>query len=219
VAFEIAQQLHAQGQQVALLAMLDHGPGNVRAPLTPGTPRWLMYFLRNLGYWFRDDFFQSSPGEIGRRLRLHVRGYLRRYSRSTAIETDAASQGAGVLDRMFDLDRLPEQYRNFLKGHSRALRNYVPTKYPGRVTLLRARTRPLFRLHEQDMGWRKLAQGGVDIRVVPGSHKNILKEPYVRGLAQVLRTCLDQAHGVRLPESKQTPISPSTAASADALLP
>ena len=107
---------------------------------------------------------------------------------------------APVLDRrrltrkVFSIFRgLPEPFRNLLEAHYRALREYVPTAYPGRVTLFRARTRPLLRLHGRDLGWSRLAAGGLEIIEITGNHDSILSEPHVRVLAQRLRFCLEKA--------------------------
>jgi hypothetical protein len=63
------------------------------------------------------------------------------------------------------------------------------------VTLFRARTRPLFRHHGRDLGWKALAGGGLDIVTIPGNHETILQEPNVRILADCLLTHLCKAHG------------------------
>lgn len=94
------------------------------------------------------------------------------------------------VDDVFDLSRLSEQSRNLLEVHYRALRVYVPKVYPGRVTLFRAHTRPLLRLHGYDLGWNRLAVGGLEIIEIPGNHNSILSEPDVRSLAERLRACL-----------------------------
>jgi thioesterase domain-containing protein len=39
----------------------------------------------------------------------------------------------------------------------------------------------------EDMGWLDLARGGLDVRTVPGDHFSLVKEPYVAGVADVLR--------------------------------
>jgi thioesterase domain-containing protein len=77
--------------------------------------------------------------------------------------------------------------------HFQALRDYAPRVYPGRVTLFRAQTTPLFRLHGRDLGWRKLAGGGLDIIDVPANHETIMKEPRVRALAKALGAALRKA--------------------------
>jgi thioesterase domain-containing protein len=87
---------------------------------------------------------------------------------------------------VFGAANLPEHFRHLMAVHYQALRDYVPKVYPGRVTLFRAQTRPLFRSHGRDLGWRGLAAGGLEIIDVPGNHETILKEPRVQFLAQAL---------------------------------
>ena len=41
--------------------------------------------------------------------------------------------------------------------------------------------------------WARLAGGGMDYHVVPGTHHSIFREPQVRNLAERLAACLDQA--------------------------
>jgi hypothetical protein len=96
-------------------------------------------------------------------------------------------------DNAFDRTRIPEQFWRVLERHYEALGRYVPKPYPGRVTLFRARTRSLFGLHGSDLGWAKLACGGLDVRTIPGNHASILKEPYVGALAEALQEKLWQA--------------------------
>ena len=110
-------------------------------------------------------------------------GLLRR--RSGSGESDAAAVLAGV--------PVPDQFRQLMAAHYQALREYVPQPYPGRVTLFRAHTRPLFRLHGWDLGWTELAGGGLDVVPVPGNHETILKPPRVDALAAALRDRLRNA--------------------------
>jgi thioesterase domain-containing protein len=81
---------------------------------------------------------------------------------------------------------LPESYLELLQTHYQALRAYKPKVYPGRVTLFRARVRPLFRLHGRDLGWSRLVGGGLEVVVVPGNHLTMLTAPRVGALAQAL---------------------------------
>jgi thioesterase domain-containing protein len=80
-----------------------------------------------------------------------------------------------------------------MAAHYQALREYAPAVYAGRVTLFRARTRPLFREHGPDLGWGRLAGGGLEVVDVPGNHDTVLREPRVRTLAQALQARLRQA--------------------------
>jgi thioesterase domain-containing protein len=44
-----------------------------------------------------------------------------------------------------------------------------------------------------DLGWSDWAEGGVDVKSVPGHHASIVEEPSVRTLADHLRNAIDQA--------------------------
>ncbi len=60
VAYEMAQQLLATGEHVALLAILDGGsyPGSTKTRLTPSI---LAEFLWNILAWIRYDLLRSRP--------------------------------------------------------------------------------------------------------------------------------------------------------------
>ncbi len=68
--------------------------------------------------------------------------------------------------------------------------DYVPTSYGGRISVFRARRQPRNRIRDPQLGWGKLAEGGVDVHFIPGDHSSVLKEPHVQGLAAELKKCL-----------------------------
>ena len=86
-----------------------------------------------------------------------------------------------------------EQHRKIANALYRAIREYKPRIYPGRLALFRVRMQPFFSSHDPEKGWGKLAAGGLDIRVVPGNHLGMLQEPHVKILAEQLRACLGGA--------------------------
>ena len=100
---------------------------------------------------------------------------------------------AQTVKEMRDLFKFSERQQEIALAQCRALREYKPIAYPGRLTLFRAQTLPLFFSHGPDNGWRRLAAGGVEVKVVPGNHLIMLREPHVRVLAEELRVCLDKA--------------------------
>jgi amino acid adenylation domain-containing protein len=69
-------------------------------------------------------------------------------------------------------------------------RDFVPKSLAGRVAVFRTRRQPRNRIHDEHLGWGKLAKGGVDLHFIPGGHDNVLQEPYVKGLATALKKCL-----------------------------
>jgi thioesterase domain-containing protein/acyl carrier protein len=183
VAYEMARQLAARGSPVGLVALLDTSP----RPLVHGS-MITAAFLRNLVLWLVDDLLQTRPPEILARLRRHARA-ARKAGRSFF---SSSPTGHLELEALFPVNHLPASYRAAIEANLRASREYVCRAYPGRVMLLRARTRPLFRPLQGDLGWGKLAAGGVDLRVLPGHHASILREPSVRLLGRHLQDALER---------------------------
>jgi amino acid adenylation domain-containing protein len=184
IAFEMAQQLARQGRPVALLALLDDGPS-----LAHDRWRWsaaaLGRFLVNFAYWLPCQVFGKSPrlvlADVCRKLRV----WGRRFRPAGADPVD--------VEEVMDVSRYTDVGRRMLASHYRAVRNYVPAVYPGRLTLFRARTQPLLGPHLPDLGWGRLAAGGIDVEVIPGEHDALVADPAVRVLGARLARALDRA--------------------------
>jgi amino acid adenylation domain-containing protein len=185
VAFEMAQQLCAQGHKVGLLAMIDaHArgchvvrPGGVSrraralrlwqkvdehcGNLAILAPRDRLAYLRGEADWLVKT--RLKPG-----LHRLIGGWARNHRSASSLSSEAAITSA-----------LP------------ALEPYVPTAYPGRVTLFRSSKLAAGLTHDPQFGWGRLAMGGVEVHAVPGYH-GIIHEPRVRLLAARLHTCLDR---------------------------
>jgi len=88
---------------------------------------------------------------------------------------------------------MPAHIRRVRNALDRAPWSYKPREYPHRIVyFLSEKRRKLFGDSLAAAGsWRELAIGGVDIRVIPGNHLDILKEPHVKILAEQLKDCLD----------------------------
>jgi thioesterase domain-containing protein len=187
----MAQQLRNEGQQVGLLVMIDaEAPPSLDQRLRV-SPALAAAYLCNVAWWIvDDDFFRSAPKEKMARIRSRAR--LARARLVSLVRKDAGST-PDIRDAL-GVWRFPDSYRPFLEAHSRALANYRPREYSGPITLLRARTFPLSRPFEPDLGWTRLARGGLDVRVIAGAHDTVLTEPRVRALAAELRFFLDRAH-------------------------
>jgi thioesterase domain-containing protein len=79
------------------------------------------------------------------------------------------------------------------EAHERALAAYVPRPYAGRVVVMRASQQPWGIVAEPAMGWDRLIDDGLEVYEIPGQHKNVLKEPRVKLVAERLRACLQSA--------------------------
>jgi len=179
IAFEMARQLASAGQAVALVALLDS-----YAPHSPGAHR-RRAALRNLAaslpHWLRD--LSQLP-------RAEIQARVRRWRQ--AAQHGAATLTAADYLGEAQLAQLPPRHRAFVNAHWQALAAYQPQPYAGPVTLFRAQAQALSRGGDPDKGWSALALGVVRIHEFPGSHHNLLSEPWVAGLAQVIQTHLDE---------------------------
>ncbi len=93
---------------------------------------------------------------------------------------------------MFDLSRRQQQQALVLKAHLRALRDYRPGPSAVPIALFRASAPLLSHLAmDKTLGWNGLAEGEVQVHILPGNHDAIVTEPSVRKLAKALSSALD----------------------------
>lgn len=176
VVFEMAHQLLAQGQETALLAML-----NTNCPASSITKRIFCHF---------GHVIQWGP-----------RAYIQRLSKSVMRKRDNqdSTNGKAIADKELRqiLESLPDPEDPLSKtivAINVAEQNYVLTgkTYPGRITLFWAKDAKRD-FEDNRMGWRRLAAGGLEVHVVPGNHTSIREEPNVAVLVEKLKRCLDGA--------------------------
>ncbi|HLG68842.1 MAG TPA: thioesterase domain-containing protein, partial [Chloroflexota bacterium] len=199
VAYELALQLQASGEEVGLLAMLDCGPAlwGFRQPRPQS--RWFFDTVVNARF-FAEDWLRRRHEIRIAGLRARARMLRHRFlKRIGKAPEDPRLELFGDLWHIWELDAFPEEFRRFVETQFRAVLHYAPGLYDGRVTLFRARVQRPFALLPPDLGWRQLAIGGAEIHVVPGDHASILHEPHVAVLAEKLTACL-AAHVSRMPE-------------------
>jgi thioesterase domain-containing protein len=193
VAFEMAQQLRAANEQVALLALFDSTAGTESGAGFTSRMKWIANLIRDLPAWLIGSY-QLNRTQWQNLLRLKLR--MAKIRKALSQESPAQARqtySAKLIEEMGDLFHFSEQHRKVARAQSRALRNYVPEPYPGRVTLFRPRMQPIFSSHRRDKGWSALAVGGLEIRTVPGNHLAMLQEPHVRTFAQELKASLANA--------------------------
>jgi amino acid adenylation domain-containing protein len=189
VAFEMAQQLKAQGQSIGLLALLDTYPSGyaklfrneatLRAALARGLSRTRAHVanLRQLSVGEGFAYVIKKSRFAPRKMKSQV--WRRVYQSYENLRRLCEKLG----------HPLPHAFRDIKEFNSLAVRDYAPKVYDGKVTLFWASAdlRTSIDLVE---GWRALAGGGIEVHEIPGSHLDIVKEPHVGELATKLRSCL-----------------------------
>ena len=185
IAYEMAQQLRARGEAVDLVALLDTRGRNIPSLMVEHRPRHL---LRAVPEWLRGalDLTRAQWIDLIRVKLTQGRARVKERRRS-------APGVPVVVDDVANLLELSDEHRAVGAAQWKALADYVPKGYPGRVTLFRARMQPLFGFETFDRGWRAVTNGRVEIANIPGNHVGMLEKPHVRTLASELRGRLDGA--------------------------
>ena len=176
IAFEMAQQLVACGQRVALLALLD--------ARIPNTDRIVA----------DDEFEATLLADVARYFGLSAA-----FSESLAsvphdeLLERVLEQGkqAGLLPAGIEAPQV-RRLIELCKSDFRASRNYLLHRYPGRVTLFKASEDLSGNRLDATLGWSDWADGGVDVQSVPGNHATMVYQPNVEMLAQKLGACIDR---------------------------
>jgi amino acid adenylation domain-containing protein len=180
VAVEMARTLQAQGEEVALLALLE----TVAMPAQ----------LTNLRYYrhrFR-SFLKMSP----QRWITYFRAKARYARESRVANRMRFRQAENCLDGELRDPRLI-QLEQVYNTNLAALESYKSKYYNGKVTLFNAAERDPSLIPDPNYGWVGLARE-IEIHEVPGNHDTMLTEPNVSSLAERLNECLLHAQKTNL---------------------
>jgi len=202
IAFEMARQLNAQGQEVALLALLDSYPvGHAKlAARRDSSKSEVRHYLRKVGAHLTNM----------RNLPIHDKvGYL--IDKSQYLPIRIKSRIWRTIYRSYQSlgHEVPRALRIVEEFNWLAAREYTPHFYDGQITLFWASqdVRAKFDLLE---GWQTLALGGMEVHEVPGTHLDMIKEPHVAELAKKLEQCLLRAQQKDRRATSQTTPQPTS---------
>ncbi len=182
VAYEMAQQLCATGEGVALVALLDTDPIG-----------WLKRFSRRTALQYQARF-------LALRIQRHwdnLRG-LRLREKADYLHKKADYKKRKLTTLRWQVARLTASDTTASTLHDveefnyQAARQYVPAPYPGRVTFIYAQEE--VSTPENIFGWETLALGGVEAVAAPGNHQSMIKAPHVHHLAEQLKARLTQTN-------------------------
>ena len=191
VAFELAQRLTAQGEEVQLLAMFN-------GPSPAWIRRWGWY--GNQPSWRAKRSMPPPPPEHVRRARKRKRK-LQAPLKAIARAPRALRNPKRIANAYWWYTRTPRTQAALMLGrpvperdreqfffdlHAKAERAYAPVPYPGEILVFYGDG-----LYEEPaLGWADLASGGIQTFAAPGEHTNnrqVMHEPAASFVAQRLR--------------------------------
>jgi thioesterase domain-containing protein/acyl carrier protein len=181
IAFEMAQQLHAEGEEIALLVLFD-----AQNPAQP-PQRYTRVERVKLRFQYGS---RLAPSEQIRYFAQQFDGHLKKW------QERFKKMRYRMLNIDVDAGVVPDEFRQLhvLLSLERALDGYKPRAYPGRITLFRATTPGEYFCYTadyiSDFGWTKLAAGGLEIHQIPGDHTSMFGESNIGMTAEKLRGLL-----------------------------
>jgi thioesterase domain-containing protein len=176
VVLEMAHQLRAAGEQVAMLGMID---------------------AKSKDYELQLERMKSVPTKINRRINQFIGNtdsldWKSRIKYVAEKISTRAIRFACMAAAALNMKQVPSFMRSAYDINYVAVQNYQLRPYDGKLVLFRA-TYQGEEEGEYDLGWSAIFRGGVEIHDLPGDHERIFLEPNIETLANSLREALIRA--------------------------
>lgn len=184
VAYEMAQQLAAQGQEIALLCIVECDD-----PRHPAGPIGKTRFRMDRIVWRIRNFFRRGPKSIAQ----WAAGNLSSIGRWLRLRGQRGV--AGLVGK--PLSPLPSAPADIYAVPRSILLHYKPAQYRGKSVLIIGNDTWAFAglsaSVDPRLVWRQRCEGGSDVYRLPGDHMRILEAPIAHQFADILKSCLDHS--------------------------
>jgi thioesterase domain-containing protein len=176
VAFEMAQQLVAQGKQAPWLALIDSCEMGSRTESGGDTGT------------------ESVTHAVSQRLRARFREAMNHPDPLVYVWQKIVARFFRTLYSLLSKwgKPIPHWLRKAYHVNWFAAVNYFPCRYPGRITLFKAKEIVPGGPTPADAAWSRLAMGGIDVIETAGCHVNLFVEPNVGVLGSLLESALNR---------------------------
>lgn len=180
IAFEMAQQLHAQGQEVDLLLLIEPRDG-------PAPHR--LFFRKMFGGFFRC---------IGPLIRLSPEKQLELFLRIRYVGLNLLPSRYKIEKRFRLFPSTKFLREDWIGVFVWIISQYKTRQYPGKVTYFWAREEPKY----LRTWWGKTAEAKeLEVHLLPGTHDSCRAE-HLHSMAEHLSICLSAAQATALSEGK-----------------
>lgn len=174
LAFELACQLEAAGDEVSLLALFDAGIPR------PGESFDEKDIVPMLGLMFPGE----SPEQIDALRQAEPEEQMNFFKERAEVAQILFAGSAGT--------QIQHVYHVF-QANMAAVVAYQPRTFSGRVVLFRAEDQATPMHEDPQLGWGPWASQGVEVHEVPGSHLTMFQSPQVEQLIELLNPYLETA--------------------------
>ncbi|NES25661.1 MAG: non-ribosomal peptide synthetase, partial [Symploca sp. SIO3E6] len=168
-AWEMAQQLQAAGQEVALLALIDSYAPSM-SELETDEASLANSLAADLGGLFGIELPLTQLNLEQLQLEEQLQQIFTVAKRLNLLPPEVGMEQMRYLFQVFQANRV-------------AIANDQPQPYSGKVVLFCASS------SAEDRGWSPLATGELETHTIPGDHYAMMLQPQVRILAQELEAC------------------------------
>lgn len=192
IAFEVARQIQAEGERIALLALFD-------------TMDWSQ--IKSSEFWAKRYheaervFFHAANF-----LKLNVDGKSKFFHEKMEALRNRLPVWKGMLSAKFENAPNTVSSESWILGkiwqaNDRACLSYKPQRFHGKVTDFRPMKQ--YRIYDRpDVKWDRLADGGEHVVVLPVYPAGMLVEPFVEHMAAALREAIDGAVSASAAQTK-----------------
>jgi len=171
VAYEMAQQFTQQGEEIALLTLIDTPePGHRPTIDIHDDSEMIVAYLL----------------EIGKNIHISV-AELRKMDESSRWKW-FSEKIAG--DRQFFEQTQAHLLLGLFRANVQAFSSYRPQPWKGKAIFFRAMEQDSTDVQPREKFWESLIQGGMELYSIPGNHITMNEEPNVQHLAQYLQSRL-----------------------------
>ncbi len=199
IAFEMAQQLIAAGEQVNLLLLLD-----TWCPTDAGVRRYRYYVRPKTRFWVRMSLIGAAYRDLAGVVRELIDSPSRTDQSSVArYSADVARSLTRITRAWFwkiltlpQTDPLAGSFGGPELTYLRVSHDYRPQPYAGAIEFILCEQSGAFGILDD---WKALVGGGLRAHLVPGTHENYIRE-FTRETAQMLRAVLDAMVGFEPPQ-------------------
>ena len=202
LALEVAQQLISSGETIGILVMIDtynlaYGKTLSRPVAVYYNGRFLVRRLARHVAHYAQSPLREWPSHLrsgSQSLNKHVRRLVTTFVSGAQNEAQPKAQGP-KLSAAQERTELIETLERVRDATQAAVEGYIPSRYPGKITLFRATERMVEPYEDDLLGWGAIAEKGVECVVIEGSHSYLNHDPkFASTLARLLRRAQEESN-------------------------